>query len=222
MQRKLKAILSSAAPFNGSAYDDLQRQAIRSWREVADSTILFNNPEDIGEASMCIEPRENPPCVHQMLTAAYKLFKEEDVIALVNSDIVLTPETSRILQVAERQHLGRGWACTSFRWEDGQVRGQGLDFFAMTMPVVVQVLRDCPRFMTVGRTLWDNWLNGWLRCHLPSQRFFNITDWKCVHHPLHDRIPNRLSNYTEEQVKEIFASGDLDCRGIPDTKYAIP
>lgn len=217
---KLYALLSTAKPFDGSDYDNYQRRALASWQKVAERRIMFNDPEDIESiGDEFVNPTSHPATLYEMLQYAVSHFPPESIFAIVNSDIRLTEETTIIPEVVEYHKLGRAWACTSFRWEDGQVRGYGLDFFCMTPVMAAQVLRDCPTFMTLGRGLWDSWLNGWLRCHLRSGKYFNITEWKCVHHPLHDRVPGRLSNYTEEQVKTIMSSGDLDAGGIPNTYY---
>lgn len=220
---KLPIIVSSAKPFDGGDYDNLQRKAILSWKDVAERRLMFNEPEEIEcLGDLFHSPSSNPPTIREILDVSITQVEPHLPIAVVNSDIILTPEITRVMEVAK--NLGMAWAATSFRWErDGErdlgVIGQGLDIFILTPQVLIHVLRDIPQFMTIGRGLWDSWLCGWLRRNMQDGRFFDITPWRCVIHNLHDRPPGRLSNYTEEQVNQIARSGHLSCSGLPLTSY---
>lgn len=220
---KLPIIVSSAREFCGVDYDNLQRLAITSWRDVASIRMMLNDSEEIesfGDAFY--HPLVSPPTIKELIDVA--IDNSDSIIAIVNSDIILTKDILKIFDVTKGGRLGRAWAATSFRWEkDGNkelgVIGQGLDCFIMTSHVAKYVLRDLPPFITIGRGMWDSWLCGWLRRNLAESRFFNMTPWKCVIHNIHERPPGRLSNYTEAQVKQIMSSGHLSCAGIPKTVY---
>lgn len=221
--QKLPVIISSAKPFDGGAYDNLQRRAINSWREVTDHRLMFNDAEEIeclGDGFYRTE--DTPPTIKEMLEVAISCGHQ--IVAIVNSDIVLTPKILKVFDVTAGDRLGSLWAATSFRYEmDGKIAlgitGQGLDCFIMTKRVVQEVLKDVSPIMTIGRGLWDNWLNGWLRRNIPSGRYFNMTPWECVFHNVHEREPNRLPGYTDDQVGKIMSSGHLSAAGIPPTIY---
>lgn len=215
MSDKFPVIVSSARPFDGSEYDIYQRRAMMSWQNVAHKRILVNDPEDIEQiGDIFVSPDGNPPSIKQLLKAGFD--NTTSYVAIVNSDITLTDDVLKCLHIAKHW---RGWAATSFRWEDGQVRGQGLDFFVMTMAIANRMIQDIPDFMTIGRGMWDGWMNGWLRTHVPQGKYFDMTNWRCVHHPLHERIAGRLSNYTDDQVNKILSAGHLSSDGIPTTTY---
>jgi len=162
----------------------------------------------------------SPPTIREMLSRAMERMKPESVIAIVNSDIVLTDGILKAIDTAQSHNLGRSWAATSFRYEGepAEVRGQGLDVFVLSAGVLPHIITQIPSFLTIGRPLWDNWMNGWLKQNLRPTHYFDMTPWQCVFHPVHTGgAGEKLSRYTDAQVNEVF-SKPLS-HGIPDTKY---
>ena len=215
----IDVLVTSVKPFCGGAHSERQLECLRQMGNVARYVFVFNKPEDLGEYAnefRLIAPFANPPTIHQILNFATA--STAGSIGMVNGDIFLTEAVAGVPHIGRR--LGRVWAATSFRWENGAIEGQGLDLFLMSGRVAEEVLKVTPPFLTLGRTHWDNWMNGWLRKHLRPAHYFDITDWKCVLHAPHERPPNRLSNYSEEQVAQLLH--DVSCGGIPNQKYAQP
>lgn len=219
---RFSAIISSVKPFKDDAYTQLQKTAIASWLPLADHVFLFNHRDEVGDLVPVhlIHPTQSPPTIKQMLNDTSR----EGVIAIVNSDIVLTPDVLHCLDVVHDKNMGRTWAATSFRYEGEppDVKGQGLDIFVLGPGVVPHILRDIPDFMTIGRIMWDSWINGWLRRNLKSSHYFDMTPWKCVFHPEHER-PNGVggdhSIYNAGQIREILKLEAAGFQGIPQTKY---
>lgn len=200
-----------------------QSDALESWRALECNIVAFNK-ESGWPACSHIEPTQNPPTVKEMLDwySPDRGRADEGTLILVNSDIVLTKDVLGILKMNDQ--LGRMWAATSLRreTENGVPNGKidwGLDFFAMTKTMASRVAHDIPPFLTVGRGLWDNWVNGWLKKNLPPQRYFDITDWECVFHPKHDRVDGRLSGYTQEQTDQVLKHLSIQPGGVPPVKF---
>ena len=209
---KIDVILSSVRPFGqDAAYDELQKLAINSWFIVAKNVVLFNMPEDTGNwqrpGIIYVNPDRNPPTIKQMLEYA-KTRNEEDIVAIVNSDIVLSPAVAKIPRVAQANSLGRAWACTSLRQtldpETMLVSGPadyGLDFFCSTVRIWNDVAKAVPGVLTIGRSIWDNWINTFLCQYIDRSKYFDITPWKCVIHPKHDGH-FRLEHENQKAVDE--------------------
>ncbi len=226
---RFSAILSSVRPFCDDGYTACQQKAIASWEQVCDKVVLFNKPEEAGGLIPAVfVESSSPPNIKEMLQWAHDNIPEDGVIAIVNSDIVLSRWILRCIEIANKRNLNMGWAATSRRWEEGvnghELKGWGLDIFILTPRIITHILRDVPDYMTIGRVLWDNWLNGWLRAHIRSSHYFDITSWKCVFHPNHERPNGRVggdfTQYTDEQVKAIYSRGNISCGGMPPTIYS--
>lgn len=195
---KLDAIISSVRPFGQSpSYDILQKEALKSWAQVSRTIILFNLPTDLGDFQqpgiLFANPDKNPPSIKYMLDYL-KTHNQEEIVALVNSDVVLGPQVGQIPKVALVNSLGLAWACTSERYmTDPQRPGflgapidKGLDFFCTTVRIWTYVAENIPGVLTIGRPIWDTWLNSYWRMHIDPSRYFDITPWICVFHPTHE------------------------------------
>jgi hypothetical protein len=185
---------------------------------------LFNKPEDcpVKGNLIFIDSPSNPPTVKKMVEIVGHPSVRNDVFAVVNSDIQLSRDAVLSCNDLNKKH-GAIWAATSFRHEDRGhglvVQDQGLDFFATTGEVWGRIHNDIPDFLTIGRGLWDNWMNGWFRKNLPPHRYYDLTPLRCVIHPTHDREPGRLSAYTEDQARQVLTHPKIKCGGIPLKKY---
>ncbi len=226
------SIISSIKPLiDDDFYSKCQRNAVSSWDGIG-GTFLFNNPDDLrtrdfGFHGICVKPTSNPPTIKEMLDwySPDKGRSDDGILILVNGDIVLSKDTWKIHNINEM--CGRIWAATSFRHEfDGDKKNgvvdEGLDFFCMTKAMAARVASDIPDFLTLGRGLWDNWMNAWFRRNLPPQRYFDLTDWEIVHHPKHERVDGRLSGYTQEQTDQVLKHPKILPGGIPKIRYQKP
>jgi hypothetical protein len=180
----------------------------------------FSNIEGVSNFTD-IEER-NPPTIKTIIRSIRRMNGVDNTIAIVNSDIQLSKDAVCGCDDLANKH-GRIWAATSFRHEDRGyglvVQDQGLDFFATTEEVWRRIEEDIPDFLTLGRGLWDNWMNGWFRKNLPAHRYYDLTPLRCVIHPTHDREPGRLSAYTEDQAHQVLTHPKIKCGGIPLKKY---
>lgn len=225
-------ILSSLKTLGDDFHSDCQVMAVESWKALKGEVVLFNNYPNVASRQIkrpysLVTPSQNPPTIKEMLKwyAPHSANASDGVVILVNGDIVLTENAGKVVKINES--LGRIWAATSFRHEthlgrDYGVVDEGLDFFAMSRTLAARMADDIPDFLTLGRGVWDNWVNGWLWKNLPTHRYFDITDWACVLHPRHEREPGRLSGYTEEQTKQALNHDRILARGIPKIKYVKP
>lgn len=221
---KIDVIVTSVKPFVIDeagildAYTFRQLTCLRQMQKIARYVFVFNKVEDLGQYAKefdIIQPITAPPQIRQMLQFAADATGSS--LALVNGDIFLDSRILGILKIGKK--IGKVWAATSFRWENDKIEGQGLDVFIMSGRVADELVANTPDFLTIGRTQWDNWMNGWLRKHLKEPHYFDMTDWKVVNHEPHERVPGRLSNYTDEQVTRLLH--DVSCGGIPNQKYEI-
>jgi len=225
---KLDAILSSWRPVGQNpSYDEHQRTALESWFAVSRSVVLFNLPSDTGNIQrpglIYVGPNSNPPSIKEML-GYLKASDNEKVVALVNSDIILTRDIAKIPLAAQRASLGLAWTCLSLRQvidpnmtTISPPNDYGLDFFCSPARIWKDVADKIPGVLTFGRIVWDNFLNSLLSNYIDKSKRFDITDWKAVLHPQHDdhfRLGNPPG--VDEIVKNISGGG------IPALKIKLP
>jgi len=194
---KIDVILSSVRPFGQKpSYDENQRKAIETWFFVAKRVILFNLPEDTKNMQRpglsYVGPNTNPPTIKQMLVSVIGL-NDEEVVAIVNSDIMLSQAIGKIPIVALSNSLGRAWACVSSRQTLDKRTGivsppsdNGLDFFCSTVRIWRDVEAKIPGVLAIGRPVWDNWVNSFFRGYIDPAKYFDITSWKAIIHTDHD------------------------------------
>jgi len=230
---KIPLIISSVRPFfKNSAYTKMQKDALVSWNKISDKTYLFNDVTDLegfNDVPVFTEiPSKNPPTIKEMIKFAASNFSDDTVMALVNSDIVLTGNIRSVYHCVQNNKLGKAWAATSQRYEfaeadmsDAQVVDMGLDFFIAPINVWKHMIADIPEYLTIGRNMWDTWVNTWLRQRVSSTKYFDITDWKAVMHPKHSRKPNRLEPVEGTKVPDLIAP-DKQAYTLPHAKYAKP
>lgn len=230
-ENKIDCILSSIRPFGQNpGYDELQRKALDSWFAVSRTVVLFNLPEDTGNIQrsglLYVGPDKNPPSIKHML-ATLKDRQEEEIVALVNSDIVLGPEVGKIPKVVLANSLGRAWACTSYRYVIdpevpewlGSPVDKGLDFFCSTVRIWNDVARQIPGVLTVGRPVWDNWMNSFFHMYINASKYFDITPWVCVLHPRHEEHFRLLA--TDEGGVEAACKTIIHPGGLPRLKLNL-
>jgi hypothetical protein len=177
-------LFSIPKPFVGHV-GVIQRNAIESWKRLGDAEVLlFGEEEGLAEAAAQASVRHEreiarnaagTPLVSDAFDRARSLAHHDSVV-FVNTDIVLTSDLARAIDVMERSAFAN-WVMVGQRhdldvrepiamdngWE-GKLRGivasrgvlhgrSGIDFFAFprTLPVRLPPL-------AVGRVGWDSWL----------------------------------------------------------------
>lgn len=233
----IEYILSSLRPFNQSRqYADLQLAALASWQQLGSRIIYFNTSRDSWLKEdfqvQFVTPSQNPPTIYEMLTWAIQQGNPETSIAIVNSDIVLGRDINLVEEVVRVNHMTRNWAATSFRYTYDPLLGIdnakrdpfdfGLDIFIAPRRIWEVLHKEMSSMMatklTIGRIIWDNTVNAYFRERLPSNRYFDLTDWRVVFHPVHGER-GRHVHYDKTTLSELKILGT---GGIPRTKYAKP
>jgi hypothetical protein len=229
-------ILSSWRPFQQSeAYAKLQYDAMGSWLNLGAKVVLFNHPNEVDYVHSrlsVVAPKSSPPTIFSMLEWGNENSGQDSVIAIVNSDIVLSPEINLVTEAVEERSMTRSWAATSFRYSFLPKKGidsawrdpsdQGLDIFIAPYRIWKMVHAEMKDLgaegLTLGRHLWDNVLNAYFRARLPTQRYINLTPWKVVFHPEHGER-GRHDPYSKRTINAVQF---LSHGGIPPTTYPIP
>jgi hypothetical protein len=202
---KIDVILSSVRPFyEDKDYAAIQRKAINGWEKCATEIVLFSETADVDGLTVPVTfeiPSDNPPTIKEMVEYAVKHYSEHTVVAICNSDITLGEGVLRIKACAKENNLSTTWAATSLRHEydkddlaTAAVEGMGLDFFVATVNVWQHMINEIPPFMTIGQQQWDTFVNTWFRRRVQTNKYFNVTDWKCVYHPKHIRKEGRIKD----------------------------
>jgi hypothetical protein len=228
---KIDVIMSSVRPFGEDKdYAALQRKAIKGWAHFTTEVVLFSEPTDVEGLDVPITfevPSSNPPTIKEMIEYAVKNYSEHTVVAICNSDITLTDGVLRIKSCAKENSLSSTWAATSLRHEyekddlaSAKVEGMGLDFFVATVNVWQHMIKEIPPYMTLGRQQWDTFVNTWFRRRVQANKYFNITDWKCVYHPKHSRKEGRLLDvFKNKKAPKIMTERAYT---VPHLKFPMP
>jgi hypothetical protein len=230
VENKLDAIISSVRPFSQNAeYAQMQINAIDSWFDVSKKVVLFNLPEDTGnlqrQGLIYVGPESNPPSIKQMLSYCNGL-NVDDIVALVNADIMLAPRLAKLPKAVMANSFGRAWACLSRRCVLDTKTDKitppddfGLDFFCSTVRIWNDVAKAIPGVLTFGRVVWDNWMNSFLKGYIDQTKYFDLTNWQCVIHPIHGEH-FRLNHDNPEKIDSLARS--LTHSGMPRKKINIP
>jgi hypothetical protein len=240
---KIDLIVSSVRPFReDEKYAALQKAAILSWGPVANRIILFNQPEDLGgwtaPGVFCVMPDANPPPIRQLLSVVKDL-EPQMTVAIVNADITLAAPIAKIPRCAFEHRLSLSWACCSLRYtfdSDGKLgiaaatppllsnpKDYGLDFFCAPARIWQECLKELPGVLTLARSPWDNWVNGWLRGRVDASRYFDITEWRAVFHPKHarDGRAEPLPPLPADEVAKALSVAPHP-GGVPRLKFNLP
>lgn len=199
--RRAMTFVSSFRPHKDNAeYRINQCRAIASWRNQADTIILFGNKEpdlDVANA-MFVASSGQWPTIREMVRMCATC---DDECCIVNADIVITVEFRMALQAWK---TARGMSATSRRYEyqpdaypesirKAKVIDNGFDFFMAKKHVWHNAAMHCPEKMWIGHCRWDNWMLGFFS--LTTRRsFFDLTRFRFVFHPKHEGRcqPNRV------------------------------
>jgi len=184
-------VISSFKPLDKSQAITLnQLRAKESWECVFDSIIYFNAPDFrmASDKTIFIESEDFPFMSAMFLAAAMT----DDITAIVNADIVVA---RGLRQVIERE-FGRGaGAMMSFRCEfdpnnpdykNAKQIDQGLDFFCSAPEIWHMAHKYVPSDYRMGHIKWDNWLMNFLHHTLSGRFLSDITQQRCVFHPIHE------------------------------------
>ena len=233
-----------------------QRNAIQSWTAVGDmDVLLLGNDEGIGAAARELGVRHIPqvklnpngvPLISSMLTLA-RDNSESPLLAIINTDIILTPDLLRAAQalrgLQSSRALRAGFVFVSRRWDldvptalefdagweprlrqDVQTHGTlhrptGSDFFLFPRACYAEI----PDF-SIGRAGWDNWMiyearqEGWA--------VVDGTPSMLMVHQAHDyrHLPGAKPHYNhpDTQVNTRLAGGQAAIRySIVDATHEL-
>lgn len=173
---------------NHPEYDRNQLAAWKSWHEVAEAIIYFNDPQPQLQSSITrFVPAEPYPRILHMAELA---MNQPGWCALINSDIVLSPYFKIVEQ---KLYAKKALAASSWRHEFDPAIGieprsrvdNGLDFFAANPWVWANVYNDIDERMRLGSQRWDSWMLGYFSIKA-AVGFYDITPSRCVAHPKHE------------------------------------
>lgn len=168
-------------------YDRNQLAAWKSWHEVAEAIIYFNDPQPQLFSSITrFVPAEPYPRILNMVEL---MMSQPGWCALLNSDIILTPYFKAIEQ---KLYAKKAIAASSWRHEFDPAIGieprarvdNGLDFFAASPWVWANVYAEVNENLRLGAIQWDSWLLGFFSIKAAAG-FYDITPSRCVAHPAH-------------------------------------
>jgi hypothetical protein len=220
---KFKAIISTVKP--SLVPPDYVTNALNSWEDWTENITLFNIEGAIPWRPTKTRlrwaiPTKDPPQLIQLIAEAAQ-YGKDDIIAIVNSDILLGQGITNIHRLVRLQKWTR-WAATSPRWtytserlQDAQVTDYGIDIFVAPGNVWSAAFDECPEFLRMGCILWDNWMNCWFLKNI-NETYVNMRGWKCVYHPKHDE-PRNPNIYTEEEVNSL----QFTHNGFPPREFRI-
>lgn len=191
--------VTSARPMGGDPeYDRNQLIAKASWERVATAIVYFNDPQpQLASPITRFIPWEPFPHVRDMVDLCAD---QDDWGVLVNADIVIMPNFKSVTQKLKAK---RAVAASSWRWQFNPSVGvdpaehndNGLDFFAAqpgAWEMVYQKMGrtpqgdvDSPGRLRWGSPQWDSWMLGTFFHLFAALGFYNITDTRCVRHPIH-------------------------------------
>lgn len=164
-----------------------QLAAWRSWQQVADAIVYFNDPESALESDITrFIPSENYP---RILHLAEFCMEQPDWCVILNGDIVITPYFKTI---EKKLNDKKALACSSWRHEFDPAVGieprtrvdNGLDFFAAKPWVWAHVYAEVNEHLRLGAIQWDSWLLGFFSIRAAAGNY-DITPSRCVCHPIH-------------------------------------
>lgn len=191
--------VSTARPMGDDpVYDSNQLFAKASWEKVADAIAYFNNAQPaLASPKTRFIPSQPYPFLRDIVDLCAD---QDDWTVIINADIWIHQAFTRIEQ---KLRAKKAVAASSFRWNFDPAVGvescahndNGLDFFAATpgawemvyqkMGTTPQGDADSPRHLRLGAPQWDSWLLGTFFHLFSNVGFYDITDTRCVRHPIH-------------------------------------
>jgi hypothetical protein len=224
--RRTLIIVSSQKPQAkcSKQYAAQQKEALDSWLKLKAAVILLNDKCEVNvpEGVLLQQPKEAHPSIYELIGAGldYAKNKQDVVIAIVNSDIILTENFIKVLQLGDK--LSNAWAATSQRYHYkktialADITDKGLDVFVATPRIWQDVYSAMPTMnahkMKIGRNLWDTWLSGYFKTHVMGTKYIDFTHWKCVFHKEHPQAES--VNNSPADIGDLVYAG----YGMPITR----
>lgn len=190
-------------------FDHIQRNALRSWKEIMPGSeiLIFGDDEGVSEAAEEFGFRYIPeverntfgtPIISDIFAKAEGLARY-DTLMYINADIILLSDpTEACKHISSSQFLvvGRRWdldvgerlSFEDSKWKDilreritkeGKIHGHSGIDYVMFSR---GLFRDMPEF-AVGRTLWDNWFL-W-KAHQQGVLLIDATEFVTIVHQNH-------------------------------------
>lgn len=183
-------------------YADRQIAASRSWAPLFSAIHYFGEYESELEVWNSNFIGANWPTIKRMASYAAS---QDDYVAIVNADIVLTDGLKTVEEKIKAMTLP---AATSYRYEfigedlASAVRhkeDRGMDIFIARPEVWKMVAERIPEYLRIGNNRWDSWVCGFF-CYNLGYGFRHFTEYRCVFHPKHD-------GRRQSQFAEVIANG---------------
>ena len=218
-----KSIISTVKPTHSPSTHVLR--ALESWEGVTEQITFFNIENAIPWRPSKTKikwaiPQKDPPQLIQLIAEAAQ-HKDDEVVAIVNSDILLDRKVLNINKLKALQKW-RKWAATSPRWtyegdnvNNAKIIDYGIDIFVAPGLVWQAMFEECPPFLRMGCILWDNWVNCWLKANI-EETYVNMRPWRCVFHPVHEE-GQQQNPYTKEEVDSL----QFTHNGFPAREFRI-
>lgn len=186
---KLSMLISTWATKRGPEYIERQEAALKTWHAFAHRIVLINKLDDIKNLQHVenIEPLEENPTLAQLIKVAAlgRGLSDHDPIGIINADVALSGSLEPMERYIKARQIGRAFAASSQRIENGITYEWAYDLFIATKKVWKE-FRDVPTYLKLGEPMWDIWLNSKFRIHVGGHRYMDLTPLRIVNHPQHE------------------------------------
>lgn len=195
--------VSTARPFTKDPTQEYARNQLAakaSWEQVATAIVYFGDPEPrLASPITRFIPSEPFPFLVDLVN--FCADQTDEWCVILNADIWIAPNFKR---VGEKLKSKRALAASSWRWNFDPAVGvepcertdNGLDFFAAApgaWEMLFQAMKapspqgaaDSPTQLRLGTQQWDSWCLGAFNKLFANIGFYDITNTKCVRHPIH-------------------------------------
>lgn len=176
--------LSSIRPHkNSEVYRANQIRAKESWEKVFSDIVYFSpkEPELDSPKTIWIESEEWP----SIKTLAAYGGRQKDISAIINSDIVVSPELAKVELLIRTSSI---MAATSRRWDlDQKVildNDKGRDIFIAKPKAWRMLAAEISSTCRIGHNQWDSWALVFFQAKF-IEKFADFSRCKCIFHPKH-------------------------------------
>ena len=186
---KLSLLISTWATKRGPEYMARQEASLKTWHDYAHRVLLINKPSDISHVKFVesVEPIEENPTLAQIIkvVATARGLSDHDPIGIINADVSLAGSLDPMDRYVKERKIGRAYAASSQRIENGNTYEWAYDLFIATKKVWKE-LKDVPTYLKLGEPMWDIWLNSKFRMHVGGHRYMDLTELRIVNHTQHE------------------------------------
>jgi hypothetical protein len=186
------AISSARRHDRNPEYAANQKRAAVSWSGIFNTVYYFGSfEEDLAAPHVMWARADDWPTIKEMASFASHI--KGDLVALINADIVVTPEILAVEQKLKELTIP---AATSYRYEFDPTKpdfseavrikeDRGMDIFVAPGEIWKMVAERIPEYLRIGHPTHDSWLCGFF-CKNFGFGFRQFTDYRCIFHPKHN------------------------------------